>query len=151
MTLLYSARKVMNYVRNLPKLVEKIYDELTALDTRVSNLASTLTGIVITTITGPVTFSSGGVSSIGIKAILTAMLNDAAVTTPKMAIFVSTEQTANGSAQNVAHGLGVSPATVLVIPSATLAGATAFTFTKGSTNVVVTGTNTAKYYVLAIV
>lgn len=38
MSLLHSAEEVMNYVRNLPRAVVLIYEDLTALDTRVSNV-----------------------------------------------------------------------------------------------------------------
>ncbi len=69
--------------------------------------------------------------------------------------FVSTEQTGNGSAQNVAHGLGVVPSKVLItiteLPDA--AAETGFDIAEGAhdaTNVVVTVTNTVKYKVLAI-
>lgn len=85
-----------------------------------------------------------------IEHVGTSELDDASVTAAKINMFYSTEQTANGSAQDVPHGLGVSPSKVVIIPSATLAGATGFSYTKGSVNIVVTGTNTAKYYVLAI-
>ena len=139
MSLIYTAREVMNYVRNLPQMVTKIYEEFTGIDTRTTALENSA-GVDVTTITGDVTINSSKVSTVGTGKITTA----------KMAIFVSTVQTANGSAQNVAHGLGVSPTTVLVIPVSTLAAATTFSFTKGSTNVVVTGTNTATYMVVAI-
>jgi len=67
--------------------------------------------------------------------------------------FLSTVVTATGSAQNVAHGLGATPAGVLISvtdTSATAAGT--FTVTEGthtSTNVVVTVTASAKFKVLA--
>jgi len=47
-------------------------------------------------------------------AVDTAELADGAVEAAKAAVFVSTEQTATGSAQNIAHGLGVAPAIVFV-------------------------------------
>ena len=68
-------------------------------------------------------------------------------------LFISTVATATGSAQNVAHGLGATPAGVLISvtdTSATAAGT--FTVTEGthtSTNVVVTVTASAKFKVLA--
>lgn len=64
--------------------------------------------------------------------------------------FKSTEQTGNGSAQNVAHGLGATPSLVLVIPTDVPAGQA--TFVEGShtaTNVIVTATTGAKYKVYA--
>lgn len=66
--------------------------------------------------------------------------------------FISTEQTGNGSAQSIPHGLGVTPTKVLValtyVPSG---GATITEGTHNATNVVVTVTNLAKYKVQAIV
>lgn len=77
-----------------------------------------------------------------------------AVQQPIGTIFVSTEQTGNGSAQNVAHGLGVVPRYVLIVPTDTAPATTgAYTAAEGthtSTNVVVTVTNGKKYKVLAI-
>ena len=64
--------------------------------------------------------------------------------------FKSTEQTGNGSPQNVAHGLGVTPSVVMIIPSNLTGGA--YVVTEGthtSTNVVVTVTNGEKYLVVA--
>jgi hypothetical protein len=60
--------------------------------------------------------------------------------------FAVANQTGTGSPQNVAHGLGQIPATVLVIP---IDGGTV-SYTKDGTNIVVTCTNTKKYDVLAI-
>lgn len=68
--------------------------------------------------------------------------------------FVSTEQTGTGSAQNVAHGLGVVPAAVLIVPTDTAPATTgAYTAVEGShtsTNVVVTVTSGKKYKVWAM-
>jgi hypothetical protein len=136
MTLKHTFTQVLRSGRIVPKL---LWDVLKDLDSRITTLSNSA-GVDVTTITGDVTINSSKVSAIGASKVKSA----------NMAIFVSTVQTANGSAQNVAHSLGVSPTTVLVIPVSTLAGATAFSFTKGSTNVVVTGTNTATYMVLAI-
>lgn len=67
--------------------------------------------------------------------------------------FKSAEQTGNGSAQNVAHGLGFVPSLVLVIPTDTApATAGAYTMTEGAhdaTNCVVTVTTGKKYVVYA--
>lgn len=120
MALIKTARQVMHYARNPPELVTKIWAELTALDSRVTNAEA---GVV----------APGSISA------------------DELAMFVSTEQTGNGSAQNVAHGLGTTPTTVLVVPSLNKDGADcSWAFTKGSTNVVVTATSGAKYFVLAI-
>jgi hypothetical protein len=51
------------------------------------------------------------------SAVETAKIAAAAVTKAKALAFASTEQTATGSAQNVAHGLAVVPAIVLVVPT----------------------------------
>ena len=67
--------------------------------------------------------------------------------------FKSTEQTGTGSSQNVAHGLGLTPAFVIVYPSDTAPATTgAYTLTEGthtSTNVVVTVTSGKKFFVFA--
>lgn len=69
-------------------------------------------------------------------------------------IFISTEQTGTGSAQNIAHGLGVTPTKVFVAPTdLTPATVGSYVVTEGAhdaTNVVVTVTTSKKYKVLAI-
>lgn len=69
-------------------------------------------------------------------------------------VFVSTEQTGTGSAQNIAHGLGVTPALVLVAPTdlsaATVGLITVVEGTHDATNVVVTVTSGKKFKVLVI-
>jgi len=59
--------------------------------------------------------------------------------------FYIANQTGTGAAQNIAHGLGVVPRVVLVIPTS---GGTA-TYTATSTNIVVTCTTAGKYDVMA--
>ena len=64
--------------------------------------------------------------------------------------FVSTEQTGNGSAQNIAHGLATTPSNWLVEVTAVASGAN--TFVKGTadgTNCPVTATTGSKYRVWA--
>ena len=68
-----------------------------------------------------------------------------------MAIFVSSEQTGNGSAQNVAHGLGIAPSKVLIAPTE-FGASVAVDIAEGThtaTNVVCTVSNGVKYKVLA--
>lgn len=88
------------------------------------------------------------------RQLATGALANGAVTAAKMALFVSTEQTGNGSAQNIAHGLGAVPSKVLIVPTDTAPATTGvYTATEGahdSTNVVVTVTSGKKYKVLAI-
>lgn len=77
----------------------------------------------------------------------------AQVTTGANSFFVSAEQTGTGSAQNIAHGLGVTPSKVVGIPT-DLSPATVgqYTLTLGahtSTNVVATVTTGKKYVVMA--
>lgn len=68
-------------------------------------------------------------------------------------VFVSTEQTGTGSAQNIAHGLGVVPAAVFVSPTDTAPATTgAYTITEGThtaVNCIVTCTSNKKYKVIA--
>ena len=59
--------------------------------------------------------------------------------------FYVAAQTGTGAAQNIAHGLGVVPKVVLVIPTT---GGTA-TYTKDATNIVVTCTAAGKFDVMA--
>jgi hypothetical protein len=88
-------------------------------------------------------------------AVGTAELIDGSVTVAKMSVFKSSEQTGTGSAQNVAHGLGVAPGLVMVYPTDTSpATAGAYAMTEGShtsTNVVVTVTSGKKFKVVAFV
>lgn len=97
----------------------------------------------------------------GVAVCVTATMILATRTAPRLAgtsaglaIFVSTEQTGTGSAQNVAHGLGVAPSKVLVAPTDTSpATAGVYTVTEGThttTNVVVTVTSGKKFKVLAL-
>lgn len=69
-------------------------------------------------------------------------------------LFVSSEQTGTGSAQNVAHGLGETPVFVIATPTDTSPStAGVFVVTMGthtSTNVVITVTSGKKFMVLAI-
>jgi hypothetical protein len=87
------------------------------------------------------------------SSVTTAKLVNGSVTVAKMAVFKSTEQTGTGSAQNIAHGLGASPALVIVYPTDTNVSTTGdYVVTEGShttTNVVVTVTNGKKYRVVA--
>lgn len=84
----------------------------------------------------------------------TAGLQAASVTAAKLAYFQSTEQTGTGSAQNIAHGLGVVPALVIVYPTDTSpATVGVYTMAQGThttTNVVVTVTTGKKYQVFVI-
>lgn len=84
------------------------------------------------------------------NATITAtQLASAAVTFVKAKAFISTVQTGTGSAQNVAHGLGVAPTAVLIVPVVT-AGALGIAYgTHTSTNVVTTVTIDDTFIVLA--
>lgn len=68
-------------------------------------------------------------------------------------VFVSAEQTGTGAAQNIAHGLGVVPNKVVIVPTDTAPATTgAYTATQGAhdaTNVIVTVTSGKKYVVMA--
>ncbi len=71
------------------------------------------------------------------------------------AMFISSEQTGNGSEQSVAHGMGVTPRAVLIIPTDTAPSTTGqYTAAEGThdaTNVKVTVTNGKKYKVVAFI
>lgn len=69
------------------------------------------------------------------------------------AVFVSTETTSTGSAQNIAHGLGVIPSGILIVPTEHSTGlAGGYDVAEGThttTNVVVTVTTGQKFKVFA--
>lgn len=85
------------------------------------------------------------------QAMTTAGVADKSITAAKMALFVSDEQTGTGSAQTIAHGLGVTPSKVIIVPTNVPSGGYAVTEgTHGTTNVSVTVTTGAKFKVVAI-
>lgn len=86
-------------------------------------------------------------------ATLASQMTTGTLLSSKAKLFVSTEQTGTGSAQNVAHGLAVTPAVVLIIATdtapATVGVYTAVEGTHTATNVVATVTSGKKFKVLA--
>lgn len=82
-----------------------------------------------------------------------ALFADKFLPAAKANVFVSAEQTATGSAQNVAHGLTGTPSAVLIVPTELPAGLAAgmdiAEGTHDATNVVVTVTATVKFKVFA--
>ena len=64
-------------------------------------------------------------------------------------LFVSTEQTGTGSAQNIAHGLGRAPSLVLFGFTGGTVVTSVVEGTHDATNVVITVTSGAKYKILA--
>jgi|TARA_B100001750_G_scaffold239658_1_gene248041 hypothetical protein len=85
------------------------------------------------------------------STVTSADIKDGEVKAVDMAIFVSSEQTGNGSAQNVAHGLGIAPSKVLIAPTE-FGASVAVDIAEGThtaTNVVCTVSNGVKYKVLA--
>lgn len=139
MALIKTARQVMNFCRNPAKLVEYIWAEFSALDSRIDDVEA-----------GTVAEGSIDTAELADEAVTSEKIADAAVDSSKIHIFVSTEQTGDGTAQSIAHGLGVEPATVLVLLSTVGSDGAAYSFTKGSANVNVTMTTGAKYFVVAI-
>lgn len=84
----------------------------------------------------------------------TATPADGSITFASAAVFISAETTGTGSSQNVAHGLGATPAGVLVVPTEHpgTPDTGAFDIAEGthtSTNVVLTVTANVKFKVLA--
>lgn len=130
---------------------------------RMKSLTATDTiSVLITPIEGSPVVSAGSTldvcyGQIGTGAITTAKLGTAAVTAAKALVFMSTQQTATGSAQNVAHGLAAAPTIVTTSIEVGHDGAGATgdkvpTITQGthtSTNVVITVTAGAKFRVFA--
>ena len=117
-------------------------DAPTALDAKTSGqiLVGDGTDLKSVAVSGDATLANTGALT----------LASAIVTVAKAKVFFSTEQTGNGNPQNVAHGLGATPAGVLVVPSD--CPDSAWALVQGAhdgTNVVVTATNLLKYYVMA--
>lgn len=106
-----------------------------------------------------VTSTAAGNRRIGVAtgAALTggATVNTKLIGTPVPRFFVSAEQTGTGSAQNVAHGMGVIPSAVFIAPTdltpSTVGSYAVVEGTHTTTNVVVTVTASKKFKVLAIV
>ena len=108
---------------------------------------------------GEAAVADGAVTTAKLAALAVdaSKLAAGAVTMAKAKVFFSAEVTATGSAQNVAHGLAVVPAGVLVVPTKghNGAGAAGAEFpdsaegTHTSTNVVVTVEAGAKFKVMA--
>lgn len=80
-------------------------------------------------------------------------IRDGIITKAKTKMFISTEQTGTGAAQNVAHGLGRVPSAVFVVPTdLTPATVGQYSVVEGAhdvTNVVVTVTTSKKFKVQA--
>jgi len=99
--------------------------------------------------------TSAGVATGTFSGAITGNVTGSATSLAAAGRFISTEQTGTGSAQNVAHGLGVTPTVVLVsfteLPAALAAGADIAEGTHTSTNVVLTVTSGLKFKVLALV
>ena len=108
---------------------------------------------------GEAAVADGAVTTVKIldANVTTAKLGALAVTKAKALVFFSAEVTATGASQNVAHGLGVVPAGVLIVPTkghdgAGAAGTEFPDSTEGvhtTTNVLVTVESGAKFKVMA--
>ena len=99
-------------------------------------IAQTSAATAYKTTSGDVTIDKDGVTTIGA----------AKVTNAKAKLFFSAQATGTGSSQNIAHGLGVTPSVVLLVPTD---GGTVLPGTHTSTNVVATVTSGKKFDVLA--
>jgi hypothetical protein len=100
--------------------------------------------------------TAGAITAASVTATtLTGALTGAATSLAAAGRFISSETTGTGSAQNVAHGLGVIPSAVLVsfteLPADLAAGADIAEGTHTTTNVVLTVTSGVKFKVLALV
>lgn len=159
MSLLHKFTEIVYGGRLIPKL---IWEELTNLDTRISAMdgageteltqlenSDNAADIIVAGATKVADWKAmSGDATIAYTGVIT--IEEDAVDSTKIPLFVSTEQTGNGSAQNVAHGLGVEPATVMILLSSIGTDGATYTYTKGTTNVIVTATTGAKYFVVAI-
>lgn len=117
--------------------------------------AATITAAKLATITDGSTVdqnASGGRIQVKDGGVATNQLATGAVTKAKTKMFVSTERTATGAAENIAHGLATIPAMVFVsITDSTAAVVGGYTITEGAhdgTNIILTITNNVKYKVM---
>jgi len=106
--------------------------------------ATTFTGALVGNVTGDCSGSSGSCTGNALTATTASALASAGV-------FMSTEQTGSGIAQNIPHGLVTDPALAwAVITTPTGNAGDTIAWTKDATNVVVTATATVKYIVFAV-
>jgi hypothetical protein len=110
-------------------------------------------GAVTTAKIADLAVTTGKIAALGVT---TAKIAAGAVTKAKTGMFVSTEQTGTGAAQDVAHGLGGVPSAVFItiteLPDAIVAANAGYDIAEGAhdaTNVKVTITNTVKFKVMA--
>jgi hypothetical protein len=139
MALLGTLGGLLAFGKNPRKAFRKVWRELEELDSRVVDAEA---GVV----------AEGSIDTLELAdgAVETDKLGDGAVDSSKMNYFLSDEQTGDGTAQSIAHGLEVEPALVLIIPSLVGTDGATITFTKGTANVNVTATTGAKYRVFAM-
>jgi hypothetical protein len=120
-------------------LYNAVKKELVAIDTRIDSVEA-----------GTVAPGSIDTPELADGAVENDKVGAAAITSDKMNYFLSEEQTGDGTAQSIAHGLSAEPALVLIIPSLVGTDGATITYTKGSANVNVTATTGAKYRVFAM-
>jgi predicted RecA/RadA family phage recombinase len=100
------------------------------------------------------TVGSGSTATIQVRKVDPSMPGALGQVAGSSGIFISAEQTGTGSAQNIAHGLGVVPSRVFVAPTdLTPSTVGSYVVTEGThtiTNVVVTVTTSKKFKVLAL-
>lgn len=84
MTLLYSGRKVMQYARNAPLVIQKLYKELDELDGRIDDVES---GVVAAGSISETEIANGAVteSKLGTGAVTSGKIGTGAVGTAKLA------------------------------------------------------------------
>lgn len=109
------------------------------------------TAKVVTTVAAGNTYIGRAIQAqVSGDATARVMLNESGT----IGVFQSTEQTGTGSAQSIAHGLGVVPRAVIIYPtdlSPATAGVIVVTLgTHTTANVVVTVTTSKKYIVVAL-
>ncbi len=117
-------------------------------------VASKLSGVTTPTSTDTLTnktFDANGTGN-SISNIDNADITNSTIQAGKISFFESTEQTGTGAEQSIAHGLGRTPALVILIPTKVVVIGDD-TFVKGvadGTNVKATVTLNAKYIIVAL-
>ena len=121
--------------------------------TSAAIVASKLSGVTTPTSTDALTnktFDANGAGN-SISNIDNADLTASTIQAGKISYFKSTEQTGTGTEQSIAHGLGRTPALVLVIPTKVMLAADTFvTGVADGTNAKATVSTNSKYIVIAL-
>jgi hypothetical protein len=127
-------------------LATSLYVRVSGAWVAVTGLAGAAASFASLVVSGTITATGGFIGALTGNA-------DTATKLATASYFTSTEQTGNGSAQAIAHGLGVAPSMWWYAPSDLSSITPPLTFVRGAastTTVTLTAPAGAKYYIFAI-